>query len=76
MSSYNIVLSTSEGTVVTEYQPKGSRSDRYSFTSTADNLGSYWYNGALKAYIEVLSFDKILTDSKKRNRVLFEKLGI
>ena len=29
MSTYNIVLSTSESTVVTEYEPQGKRSDAY-----------------------------------------------
>ena len=29
MSQYNIVLSTSESTVVTEYEPQGKRSDAY-----------------------------------------------
>jgi hypothetical protein len=27
-------------------------------------------------YIEIMSFDKILKDSKDRNRVLFEKLNL
>lgn len=27
-------------------------------------------------YVEILSFDKILKDSKERNRVLFEKLNL
>lgn len=30
----------------------------------------------LDAYIEVLSYDKIRNDSEKRNKVLFDKLGI
>ena len=29
MNQYNIILSTSESTVVAEYQPQGSRSDAY-----------------------------------------------
>lgn len=35
--------------------------------------------GAVKevhAYIEVLSYDKIRNDSEKRNKALFDKLGI
>lgn len=50
--------------------------DRMSFTRTPDNLGAYFYNRELHAYIEVLSYDKIRNDSEKRNRVLFDKLGI
>ena len=47
-----------------------------SFTRTPDNLGAYKYNDAIHAYIEVLSYDKVKNDSEKRNKVLFEKLGI
>lgn len=50
--------------------------ERMSFTRTPDNLGAYFYNQELHAYIEVLSYDKIRNDSEKRNRVLFDKLGI
>ena len=50
--------------------------ERMSFTRTSDNLGAYFYNNELHAYIEVLSYDKIRNDSEKRNRVLFDKLGI
>ena len=31
---------------------------------------------AYHAYIEVISFDKLINYSEKRNRVLFDKLGI
>ena len=47
-----------------------------SFTKTPDSLGAYFYNRELHAYIEVLSYDKIRSDSEKRNKVLFDKLGI
>ena len=50
--------------------------DSMSFTRTPDGLGAYLYNSKIHAYIEVLSFDKIRNDSEKRNRVLFEKLGV
>ena len=50
--------------------------ERMSFTKTPDNLGAYFYNQELHAYIEVLSYDKIRIDSEKRNKVLFDKLGI
>ncbi len=50
--------------------------NRMSFTRTPDNLGAYFYNNELHAYIEILSYDKIRNDSEKRNRVLFDKLGI
>lgn len=50
--------------------------EKMSFTRTPDNLGAYFYNLKLHAYIEVLSYDKIKNDSEKRNKVLFDKLGI
>lgn len=43
---------------------------------TPDGLGLYRYHDAYHAYIEVISFDKLINDSEKRNRVLFDKLGI
>ena len=49
---------------------------RRGFTKMADGLGYYWHNSPLNAYIKVLPFNKILIDSKKRNKILFDKLGI
>ena len=43
---------------------------------TPDGLGLYRYHDAYHAYIEVISFDKLINDSEKRNRILFDKLGI
>lgn len=50
--------------------------DFHDFSQTPDKLGYYKYNDKMNAYIEVLSYDKIINDAKKRNRVLFDKLGI
>ena len=49
---------------------------RADFKLTPDGKGYFNFQKEYNAYIEVLSFDKILNDSKKRNRVLFEKLDI
>jgi hypothetical protein len=46
------------------------------FISTPDRLGYYTFNDTFNAYFEILSYDKIVNDAYKRNRVLFEKLGI
>jgi hypothetical protein len=43
---------------------------------TPDNLGYYGFNETLNAYYEILSYQKILEDAKKRNRILFEKLNL
>lgn len=50
--------------------------DFYDFTRTPDDMGYYRYNEKLNAYIEILSYDKIVNDAKKRNQILFDKLGI
>jgi hypothetical protein len=47
------------------------------YSQTPDGLGYFtlktkYYN----AYIEVLPFEKVLNDAKKRNQILFDKLGI
>ena len=38
--------------------------------------GYFSFNDNYNMYIEILSFDKVLKDSKDRNRVLFEKLNL
>ncbi len=43
---------------------------------TPDGLGYYAFYDQSNAYIEVLPFTKLLNDSKKRNAVLFNKLGL
>jgi len=46
------------------------------FAKTPDDLGYYTFNKNYNAYFEILSYDKILNDAEKRNRILFDKLGI
>jgi len=41
---------------------------------TPDGEGYFGYNTETGAYIEVISFDKLLRDAKERNKVLFDKL--
>jgi hypothetical protein len=43
---------------------------------TFDGLGWYGYNKPLKCTIEILPFNQVLSNAKKRNKVLFHKLGI
>lgn len=47
-----------------------------SLTLTPDAQGFFGFNPMLRAYVEVISFDKLLDDAIKRNRVLFDKLGV
>ncbi|RKZ50833.1 MAG: hypothetical protein DRR16_22070 [Candidatus Parabeggiatoa sp. nov. 3] len=46
------------------------------FTKSPDELGYFYYHKNLKAYIEVISYEKLLKDAKERNRVLFDKLNL
>lgn len=46
------------------------------FTPTPDAQGFFGYAKEHKAYMEILSFEKLIADAKKRNRVWFKKLGI
>lgn len=48
--------------------------NRYTFKETIDGLGLFRMND--NQYIEVLTYDKIINDAKKRNKILFDKLGI
>lgn len=46
------------------------------FKETPDKMGLYKYHDKMHAYIEILSYDKIIIDAEKRNRILFDKLGV
>jgi hypothetical protein len=45
-------------------------------TVTADHLGYFGYNQNFKAYVEVISFDRLLNSARERNRAFFDKLGL
>lgn len=45
-------------------------------TVTYDKMGYFGYNSNYKAYIEVISFDRLLNSAKQRNRAFFDKLGL
>lgn len=44
------------------------------FKKTPDNIGYYNYLSNYNAYIEILPYNKMVQDSKKRNKILFDKL--
>lgn len=50
------------------------QAENHSFVSTPDGSGYFDYNKSLMAYTEVISYDKLLSDAMKRNRILFDKL--
>ena len=45
-------------------------------TVTSDHLGYFGYNSNYKAYIEVISYDRLLNAARERNRAFFDKLGL
>lgn len=48
----------------------------HDFTPTPDAEGFFGYNKGFGVFIEIISFNKLLTDAKKRNEKFFEELGI
>ncbi|MFL6127116.1 ATP-binding protein [Actinophytocola sp.] len=43
---------------------------------THDGLGYFGFNEPMKAYIEVMSFDRLVNAAAERNRAFFDKLGL
>ena len=46
------------------------------FTETPDRSGFYGYNPNYDCYIEITSYNKLSENAKRRNRILFDKLGL
>ena len=47
-----------------------------SLRPTHDGLGYFGFNEPYKAYIEVVSFDRLVNAATERNRAFFDKLGL
>lgn len=45
-------------------------------TPTPDNQGYYGFHKTYAAYYEVIDYNKLLGDAKKRNRIFFEKINL
>ena len=43
---------------------------------TSDNMGYFGFNDNYKAYIEVISFDRLVAAASQRNKAFFDKLGL
>jgi len=46
------------------------------YSKLKNDLGYYFYNRSLNSHIEIIAFDKLVTDVNQRHRIFFEKLGI
>ena len=49
---------------------------RYDPRKTSDGLGLFFHNSSYNAYIEIISFDRIVDQAKQRNRAFFDRLGL
>lgn len=47
---------------------------QYDFQETPDGQGYYCYSKSYNAYMEIVPYNKMIRDSKKRNKILFDKL--
>ncbi|MEW6172195.1 MAG: ATP-binding protein [Bacillota bacterium] len=52
------------------------RCDILGLTQTYDYLGYFGYNPNFKAYLEIISYDRLVNSAKERNRAFFDKLGL
>ena len=50
------------------------RAENSGYIKTIDGEGFFGYNGPQNAYIQIISYNKIIEDAKKRNQILFDKL--
>lgn len=53
-----------------------SRCEYANLRRTHDGLGYFGFNESAKAYIEVMSFDRLINSATERNRAFFDKLGL
>jgi hypothetical protein len=49
---------------------------RYSLRRSPDGEGFFGYNEEYRAYVEILSYTKLLLDAEKRNAILFKRLNL
>lgn len=49
---------------------------QYNFFNTPDGQGFFGFNTNYNAYFEIVSYDKMIGDANKRNRILFDKLNL
>ena len=48
----------------------------HDLTRTSDGMGYFAYKASYRAYIEVISFDRLVNLAKQRNKAFFDKLGL
>jgi hypothetical protein len=48
----------------------------HDLTATSDKMGFFTYKASYKAYVEVISYDRLVNAAKERNKAFFDKLGL
>ena len=64
------------GYLIADLTPSLRRQVTMRYHRTADNEGYFVTLPEGNGYVEIISYDKLVRDAKRRNRVLFEKLGL
>ena len=64
------------GYLIADLTPTLHRQVAMRYHRTADNEGYFYTLPGGNGSIEIISYDKLLRDAKRRNRVLFDKLGL
>jgi hypothetical protein len=64
------------GYLIADLTPTLRRQVAMRYHRTADNEGYFATLPEGNGYVEIVSYDKLLRDAKRRNRILFEKLGL
>ena len=44
--------------------------------TTSDGLGYFGYNPEYNAYIEVITYDRLVNSATERNKAFFDRLGL
>lgn len=64
------------GYLIADLTPSLHRQVYGRYHRTADNEGYFSPLATGNGYIEILSYDKLIKDAERRNRILFDKLGL
>lgn len=63
--------------IICDHAPSiGKHAIRAGLLRTPDELGYFGWNPVLKTYVEVITYDKLLSDARRKNRAFFERLQV
>lgn len=64
------------GYFIADLTPTLKKQMRFNYQQSVDGEGYFKTLPGGNGYVEIISYDKLLRDAQRRNRVLFEKLGL